>query len=59
MRKFHVTLKSTLKTGELYWVSDIAAADEDDAMRKAEAAFMVELENPGEWSFSEADVEAL
>jgi transcriptional antiterminator Rof (Rho-off) len=59
MAKFHVTLKATLKRGELYWVSDVTAADEDEAMRIAEAGFMQELENPEQWEFTEADVEGM
>ncbi|HZD27051.1 MAG TPA: hypothetical protein VE631_12355 [Alphaproteobacteria bacterium] len=58
MAKYHVTLKATLGRGELYWVSDVSAADEDAAMAEAERLFMEELEHPEEWSFSEADVEA-
>ena len=59
MTKFHVTLKAVLRRGELYWVSDVEAADEDAALDTAEAEFMAEIETPGEWSFSEADVEAI
>ncbi len=57
MARFHVTLKATLRRGELYWVTDVDAADEDDAMAQAEAVFIDELEGSSEWSFSEADVE--
>jgi len=57
MARFHVTLKATLPHGELYWVTDVDAGDEDEAMRRAEAVFMTELETPSEWAFSEADVE--
>ncbi len=58
MAKFHVTLKATLKRGEMYWVTDVSAADEDAALSAAEALFMQELDNAADWSFSEADVEA-
>ena len=59
MAKFHVTLKATLSDGELYWVTDIPAENEENAMRVAENRFMTHLEKAGEWSFSEADVEQL
>lgn len=57
MARYHVTLKATLKRGELYWVADVEAADEDAAMAEAEAVFMSEIDASTEWSFSEADVE--
>lgn len=59
LAKFHVTLQAELSRGVLYWVSDVTAGDEDEAMRQAEALFMKELETPEEWSFSAGDVEAL
>ena len=58
MAKFHVTLQADLARGTLYWVADVEAGDEDDAMQVAEALFMKELENPEEWAFSAGDVEA-
>lgn len=57
--KFRITLKTTLRRGELYWVAEVEAADEDEAMAKAEEAFLAELDNPAEWAFDEADVEGL
>lgn len=59
MAKFHVTLKATMPSGELYWVADVSAGDEDEAMQKAEALFLQALEVDSEWGFSEADVEPL
>lgn len=59
MTKFHVTLKASLSDGELYWVTDIPAESEDAAMKAAEIRFIAHLEQAGEWSFSEADVEPL
>lgn len=59
MAKFHVTLKANLKNGELYWVANVAAASEDEAMRKAEALFVAELESEAQWAFEEGDVEPL
>jgi hypothetical protein len=59
MAKFHVTLKADLADGDLYWVSDVEADNEDAAMSVAEEMFAKHLENASEWSFSEADVERL
>lgn len=59
MAKYHVTLQAELSRGLLYWVSDVEAGDEDEAMRRAEELFMKELETAEEWSFSAGDVEAL
>ncbi len=59
MAKFHVTLKATLPSGELYWVADVNAGNEDVAMQRAEELFMQALDDNSEWSFSEADAEAL
>jgi len=59
MAKYHVTLKANLSDGELYWVADVAAGNEDDAMAAAEALFARQLESAAEWSFAEADVERL
>ena len=59
MAKFHVTLKANLSDGELYWVTNVPAESEDAAMQAAETRFMAHLEQTGEWSFSEADVEPL
>ena len=58
MAKFKVTLKATFNRGEMYWVSMVDAANEDAAMKKAETTFFEELDNPSEWAFDEADVEA-
>jgi len=59
MTKFHVTLKANLSDGELYWVTDISAKNEEAAMQAAEFRFMTHLEQADEWSFSEADVELM
>ena len=59
MPKFNVTLKASLKRGELYWVAKVSAPDEDAAMAEAERLFFAELDEPSEWAFSDADVESL
>lgn len=59
MAKYHVTLKATLPAGDLYWVADVSAGSEEQAMEQAEALFLKALDGSTEWSFSEADVEAV
>ncbi len=59
MAKYHVTLKASLRDGELYWVADVTAENEDAAMQVAEELFTRQLDNAREWSFSEADVEPI
>lgn len=55
--KHHVMLKATLARGDLYWACEVDAEDEDDALSKAEALFLEQLQDDEEWSFEEADVE--
>lgn len=55
----HVTLKATLKKGVFYWVCDVEADSEEEAVIAAENLFMAELEKAGEWEFSDYDVEAV
>ncbi|MBC8240337.1 MAG: hypothetical protein ISR50_17785 [Alphaproteobacteria bacterium] len=59
MAKYHVTLKSSLSDGDLYWVADVTAENEDAAMVAAEALFTRQMKNATEWSFTDADVERL
>lgn len=59
MAKFHVTLKASLPDGDLYWVADVTAANEDAAMAAAEVLFSRQMEVAREWSFTEADVEQI
>ena len=58
MPSYHVTLKAILTRGTLYWVTDIEAADEDEALGLAEELFLDELDDPkGGWRFDETNVE--
>ena len=59
MGKYLVTLRAELKRGLMYWVCQVDAGNEDEAMTKAESAFTAEIDDPGEWSFSDGDVESL
>ena len=59
MSKFHVALKAVLPEGELYWVSNVNATNETDAMKKAEKLFLSQLDRPFNWQFTEADIEII
>ena len=59
MASYHVTLKARLTRGTLYWITDIEAPGEDEALGLAEELFLDELDDPkGGWKFDEANVEA-
>ena len=53
----HVTLKAQLKRGTFYWVCDVEAAGEDEAVTAAENLFEAELEKAADWSFEDYQVE--
>lgn len=55
--KFKVTLKATLKRGTFYWVADVEAASEDEAIVAAEHRFEAQMEQGGDWAFDDFDVE--
>ena len=55
--KYQVTLKTSMKRGVLYWVTEVAAESEDEAIIAAEHLFEAQMESSGEWAFDEFDVE--
>jgi len=55
--KYHVTLKAAMKRGTLYWVTDVEAASEDEALVAAEHLFEAQMDTSDEWGFDEFDVE--
>jgi hypothetical protein len=59
MSAYKVTLKSELKHGAFYWVANVNAASEDEAVTAAEHLFIEELNGAGEWDFSDYDAEKL
>ena len=56
--KYHVTLKATVKRGTFYWVTDVDADSEEEAIVAAEHKFEAQTETGEEWAFDEFDVEA-
>ena len=57
--KFHVTLKSDVSRGTFYWVCDVDAASEDEALVAAQHLFEAQVESSEEWTFADYDVEAI
>lgn len=55
--KKHVTLKAELKHGTFYWVTDVVADNEDEAVVAAENLFLSEVETIDDWSFSDFQVD--
>ena len=59
MSAYKITLKSELKHGTFYWVTNINADSEDEAVTAAEHLFLEQLANTKEWDFSDYDVEKI
>lgn len=59
MASKRVTLKSTMGRGEFYWVADVEADSEEEAIVAAENLFLAEMERVVEWEFSDFDVAEL
>ncbi|MGY8986248.1 MAG: hypothetical protein ACKVIX_06425 [Sphingomonadales bacterium] len=53
-----VTLKATLKKGVFYWVSEVNAVSEDEAIVAAENLFFAELDKSSDWAFTDFEVVA-
>ena len=56
MAKMNITLKATLKRGTFYWVTQVDANNEEEAVQSAENLFLAEVENANEWEFDEFEV---
>ncbi len=57
MAKKKVTLRAPLKHGTFYWVADVQADSDDEAVVAAENLFLNEVEQINEWTFDDFDVE--
>ena len=57
MSIYKVTLKARLKRGTFYWVAEVRAETEEEAVVAAENLFLAEIETSHEWEFEEFDVE--
>lgn len=56
MAKMNITLKATLKRGTFYWVTQVNADSEEEAVQAAENLFLAEVENASDWEFNEFEV---
>ncbi len=52
-----VTLQAKLKRGTFYWVAEVNASSEDEAIAAAENLFQAEMENANDWEFNDFNVE--
>lgn len=52
----NVTLKATLNKGTFYWVTQVNADSEEEAVVAAENLFLAELEKSADWEFEEFEV---
>jgi hypothetical protein len=59
MSSYKVTLKTELKLGIFYWVTNVNASSEEEAVTAAEHVFLEQLDNAKEWDFSDYDAEKL
>ncbi len=59
MASYKVTLKSDVKLGTFYWVANVTAASEDEAINTAENLFLETLNSSEEWDFTDYDAEKL
>jgi len=56
MAKQKVTLQATLPNGSFYWVSEVDATSEEEAVVAAEHLFLAEMEKIEDWEFTDFDV---
>lgn len=56
MARKRVTLKASLERGEFYWVTDVDANTEEEAVVAAENLFLAEMDRIEEWEFTDFDV---
>ena len=57
MAKRKVTLKAELKHGSFYWVCDVSANSDEEAVVAAENLFLTEVESAADWEFTDFDVD--
>ncbi len=56
MARKKVTLKATMGRGEFYWVAEVDADSEEEAVVAAENLFLAEMERSSGWEFTDFDV---
>lgn len=56
MARQRVTLQANLPHGTFYWVTEVNAGTEEEAVVAAENLFLAEMENIDEWEFTDFEV---
>lgn len=56
---YTVTLKAELEVGILYWVTEVSATDEQEALTVAEHRFEAATEADVKWSFTEYEIKSI
>jgi len=59
MAKRKVTLKASLPRGVFYWVTDVEADSDEEAVVAAENLFLAEMEKIDEWEFTDFEVASI
>lgn len=59
MSAYKITLKSDLSHGTFYWVTNVNAASEEEAVTAAENLFLEQISNAIDWDFSDYDAEKM
>ncbi|HPF47080.1 MAG: hypothetical protein KDF58_09915 [Alphaproteobacteria bacterium] len=59
MSAYKVTLKSELPRGTFYWVTNVNADSEEEAVASAENLFLEQINTANDWDFSDYDAEKL
>ena len=57
MARKKVTLQAQLPHGTFYWVSEVDADSEEEAVVAAENLFLAEMDRIEEWTFSDFNIE--
>lgn len=57
MATMRVTLKAQFNRGSFYWVADVEAESEDEAVVAAENLFLSEIDANQQWSFCDYRIE--
>ena len=57
MARYKVTLQAQLGRGTFYWVADVKADSEEEAVVSAENLFLAELDKGQDWAFEDFEIE--
>ncbi|MBL4790439.1 MAG: hypothetical protein JKY60_15830 [Kordiimonadaceae bacterium] len=52
-----VTLQSTLSRGTFYWVTEVEASSDEEAVVAAENLFLAQMEKAKDWVFNDFEVQ--